>query len=70
MFIKEAYKAMFTSVGVTLLALFFFGFVKGQLTGNRPLLSAIQTTFIGAVASAAAYAIAKAVQTWFGLCRY
>jgi len=63
MFIKEAYKAMFTSVGVTLLALFFFGFVKGQLTGNRPLLSAIQTTFIGAVASAAAYAIAKAVQT-------
>lgn len=62
MFVKEAHKAMFSSVVVTLLALLFFGFVKGHLTGNRPFLSAVQTTFIGALASAAAYAIAKAVQ--------
>ncbi|KAJ3677436.1 hypothetical protein LUZ60_003160 [Juncus effusus] len=63
MFVKEAHEAMFTSVGVTLLALLFFGFVKGHLTGNRPFLSAVQTAFIGALASAAAYAIAKLVQT-------
>jgi vacuolar iron transporter family protein len=63
MFVKEAHKAMITSVGVTLLALLLFGFVKGHLTGNRPFLSALQTTFIGALASGAAYAIAKAVQT-------
>ncbi|KAJ3707587.1 hypothetical protein LUZ61_011292 [Rhynchospora tenuis] len=63
MFVREAHKAMFTSIGVTLLALLFFGFVKGHMTGNRPFMSAVQTTFIGALASAAAYAIAKAVQT-------
>lgn len=59
---------MFTSIGVTLLALLFFDFAKDQLTGNQPLVSAIQTTFIGTLASAAAYAIAKAVQInliWF-----
>ncbi|XP_074579878.1 vacuolar iron transporter 1-like [Curcuma longa] len=61
-FIPTATKAMFASIGVTLAALLFFGYVKGHFTGDRPLLSAIQTAFIGAVASAAAYAMAKAVQ--------
>ncbi|XP_042444845.1 vacuolar iron transporter 2-like [Zingiber officinale] len=61
-FIPTATKAMFASIGVTLAALLFFGYVKGRFTGDRPLLSAIQTAFIGAVASAAAYAMAKAVQ--------
>ncbi|RRT55081.1 hypothetical protein B296_00041128 [Ensete ventricosum] len=58
-FIPIAQKAMLTSIGVTLAALLFFGYVKGQFTGNHPLSSAVQTTFIGALASAAAYALAK-----------
>nr|CAD1825287.1 unnamed protein product [Ananas comosus var. bracteatus] len=62
MFVPTAREAMFTSVGVTLAALLFFGYVKGCFTGNRPVLSALQTAFIGTLASAAAYAIAKAVQ--------
>lgn len=62
MFISTVQDAMFTSVGVTLLALLFFGYIKGRFTGNRPFLSAVQTTIIGAVASAAAYGMAKAVQ--------
>ncbi|WOK91941.1 hypothetical protein Cni_G00632 [Canna indica] len=62
-FIHTAVKAMLTSIGVTLAALLFFGYVKGHFTGNRPFLSAVQTAFIGAIASAAAYAMAKAVQT-------
>ncbi|EHA8591577.1 Vacuolar iron transporter 1.1 [Cocos nucifera] len=61
-FITTAEKAMLTSVCVTVVALLIFGYMKGHFTGNRPLLSAIQTAFIGALASAAAYAMAKAVQ--------
>ncbi|RWV94392.1 hypothetical protein BHE74_00049033 [Ensete ventricosum] len=62
-FIPFAQKAMLTSIGVTLAALLFFGYVKGQFTGNHPLSSAVQTAFIGALASAAAYALAKVVQS-------
>ncbi|KAM0949127.1 putative Ccc1 family protein [Dioscorea sansibarensis] len=61
-FIPKAQNAMFTSIGVTLAALLFFGYIKGQFTGHRPFLSAVQTAFIGALASAAAFAMAKAVQ--------
>ncbi|XP_008795359.3 vacuolar iron transporter 1-like [Phoenix dactylifera] len=61
-FITTAEKAMLTSIGVTLTALLIFGCLKGHFTGNRPLQSAIQTAFIGALASAAAYAMAKLVQ--------
>ncbi|KAI3895433.1 hypothetical protein MKW92_021190 [Papaver armeniacum] len=62
MFIPDAMKAMLTSVGVTLIALLFFGFVKGHFTGNRPFRSAFETALIGTIASAAAYGIAKLVQ--------
>uniref|UniRef100_A0ACD5UHI9 Uncharacterized protein n=1 Tax=Avena sativa TaxID=4498 RepID=A0ACD5UHI9_AVESA len=64
MLMPAAQDAMLTSVGVTLAALLFFGYVKGRFTGTRPVLSALQTTLIGAMASAAAYGIAKAVQGW------
>jgi len=49
------------SVGVTLLALGVFGFVKGRFTGARPWKSALQTMLIGGLAAAAAFAIARAV---------
>ncbi|KAK8928848.1 Vacuolar iron transporter 1.1 [Platanthera zijinensis] len=62
MFIPIARKAMPVSVAVTLVSLLFFGYIKGRFTGNRPLSSALQTALIGAVASAAAYGIAKGVQ--------
>ncbi|CAA6664770.1 unnamed protein product [Spirodela intermedia] len=61
-FVPAAGRAMLTSAAVTLAALLFFGYVKGRFTGNRPFLSALQTAFIGAIASAAAYALAKALQ--------
>jgi vacuolar iron transporter family protein len=53
--------ALFFSVGVTLLALFAFGYVKGRFTGLSPLRSACQTALIGGVAAAAAFAIAKLI---------
>ncbi len=44
---------------VTLIALAVFGYVKGRFTGNRPLLSAMQTLFIGGLAAAVAFAVAR-----------
>ncbi|OVA11588.1 protein of unknown function DUF125 [Macleaya cordata] len=61
MFIPIARKAMLTSVVLTLVALLFFGYVKGHFTDNKPIKSAFQTALIGTIASAAAYGIAKAV---------
>ena len=52
-------KAFEISVGVTLLALFAFGLWKAGLTGISPVRGAIQTTLIGGIAAAAAFAIAR-----------
>jgi VIT1/CCC1 family predicted Fe2+/Mn2+ transporter len=56
---REAHSALGFSVGVTLVALFLFGYVKGRFTGARPIRSAIQTTLIGGLAAGAAFALAK-----------
>jgi predicted membrane protein (TIGR00267 family) len=53
--------ALIGSVCVTLLALLGFGFVKGRITTARPFRSAWQTATIGALASAAAFLIAKLI---------
>ncbi|CAK9137461.1 unnamed protein product [Ilex paraguariensis] len=62
MFIPVARKAVLGSVVLTLIALLIFGYAKGYFTGNKPVGSAIQTALIGAIASAAAFGMAKAVQ--------
>ena len=54
-------KALASSILLTLLALFVFGFVKGRFTGMRPMRSALQTALIGSVAAGAAYAIARLI---------
>ena len=53
--------ALMWSIAVTVIALFVFGYVKGQFTGTRPMKSAIQTCFIGSVAAAAAFLIARVI---------
>ena len=53
--------ALLFSVGLTLLALFVFGFIKGRFTGTRPLRSALQTALIGSLAAGAAFLIARAI---------
>jgi VIT1/CCC1 family predicted Fe2+/Mn2+ transporter len=58
---RDVGASLWVSVALTLLALFCFGFVKGRFTGARPWRSALQTTLIGGVAAAAAFAIARAV---------
>jgi VIT1/CCC1 family predicted Fe2+/Mn2+ transporter len=58
---SKASEALAVSVGLTLAALLVFGFVKGRFTGARPWRSALQTAFIGGIAAAAAFAIARAI---------
>lgn len=61
MFIPRAQDAVVASVIVTLVALLIFGYAKGYFTGNKPFRSALQTALIGAIASAAAFGMAKAI---------
>ncbi len=60
-FIPSVYAALLASVGVTLLALLAFGYVKGRFTTNRPVRSAGQTVLVGGLAAAAAFGIAKLI---------
>lgn len=61
MFIPKASEALAGSVVLTLAALLIFGFAKGYFTGSKPFESAFQTALIGAIASAAAFGMAKAI---------
>ncbi len=53
--------ALWVSVGVTLLALFVFGCVKGHYTGVHPLRGGAQTVLVGGLAAAAAFFIARLI---------
>ena len=61
MLIKTTQAALPLSVWMTLAALLLFGFVKGRYTGISPLRSALQTTFIGGIAAATAFFIARLI---------
>ena len=49
------------SIGLTLLALAGFGYIKGSFTGISRLRSAVQTLAIGSAAAAAAYTLAGTI---------
>jgi VIT1/CCC1 family predicted Fe2+/Mn2+ transporter len=57
----DARPALLWSVGITVVALFIFGYIKGRFTGNKPIRSAIQTCLIGSVAAAVAFFIARLI---------
>jgi VIT1/CCC1 family predicted Fe2+/Mn2+ transporter len=59
MLLAHAGDALHASVGITLVALFCFGAIKGRLTGSGMLRSALQTVSIGGLAAAAAYTLAR-----------
>jgi VIT1/CCC1 family predicted Fe2+/Mn2+ transporter len=60
----NAFEALYISVGVTLLALFIFGFVKAKILGTpRPFLGALQMVLVGGAAAGCAFGIAKAIPT-------
>jgi VIT1/CCC1 family predicted Fe2+/Mn2+ transporter len=53
--------ALRVSVGVTLLALFVFGSIKGHYTGVKPWRGGLQTVLVGGLAAAAAFLIARLI---------
>ena len=61
LFVGAAGTALRLSVAVTLLALAIFGGIKGKFTGVPVIRSALQTTVIGGLAAAAAFAIARSI---------
>ena len=58
-FAHSVKEGLIGSVVVTLLALFVFGYIKGRFTTTHPFRSAWQTVFVGGMAAAAAFLIAK-----------
>jgi VIT1/CCC1 family predicted Fe2+/Mn2+ transporter len=60
-FIRTVHSALIGSVGVTLLALLIFGYIKGRFTTAKPFRSAWQTVVVGTLAATAAFVIAKAI---------
>jgi vacuolar iron transporter family protein len=58
-FVGDARTGLMISVGVTLIALAVFGYIKGRFTGTRPIRSALHTTLIGGLAASAAFLIAR-----------
>jgi VIT1/CCC1 family predicted Fe2+/Mn2+ transporter len=59
MFLSDNLAALKLSVVITLFALAFFGAVKGKLVGTGALRNAFQTVCIGGAAAAAAYLLAR-----------
>ena len=53
--------ALMLSIAITLVALAVFGYIKGRYTGAPPLRSSVQTTLVGGLAAAAAFAIARLI---------
>ena len=54
-----------TSLLITTICLFFFGYFKAKVTGQNPLKGAIKVTFIGLIAAAAAYFVAIGFEGFF-----
>lgn len=61
-FIHKPITALEISAGITLICLFVFGWFKSKITGVPPLSGALRVAFIGALAAAAAFGLAKALE--------
>jgi vacuolar iron transporter family protein len=59
--LRQITPALWVSVGVTLLALFVFGSIKGHYTGVKPWRGGFQTVLVGGLAAAAAFLIARLI---------
>lgn len=59
MLVHQNHMAFPISVGVTLLALFIFGYIKGRFLGVHPWRGALQTLLIGGIAAFVAFVVAR-----------
>ncbi len=53
--------ALLSSVIVTLIALFLFGYIKGRFTGTKPFRSGAQTVLVGGLAAGVAFLLARLI---------
>lgn len=60
-FESNAQIAFYISLGLTLVALFVFGLVKGYFTGTNVWTSGVQTFFVGGIAAAVSYGIGRGI---------
>jgi VIT1/CCC1 family predicted Fe2+/Mn2+ transporter len=63
MLVQDNLTALKLSIVITMLALAIFGALKGKLVGTGWFRSALQTVVIGGVAAAAAYTLARILNT-------
>ncbi len=62
MILRSVLTGLWFSVGLTLVALLVFGYVKGSFTGIPPLKGSLQTVVTGGLAAAAAFFIARLIR--------
>jgi len=62
-FIHDTQQALLFSCGITLLALFIFGYFKSKLTGQSPVSGGIKVVVIGALAAGAAFVLARLINS-------
>lgn len=63
---KNVNHALFTSIGITVVILIIFGYVKALVTGTThkdAVFSAAQTLFIGVLAAGVSYGIVRGVNS-------
>jgi VIT1/CCC1 family predicted Fe2+/Mn2+ transporter len=58
-FTNHPHKGLVVSAVLTTICLFIFGYFKSKVTGQPPLQGALKVTFIGLLAAAAAFGVAK-----------
>jgi VIT1/CCC1 family predicted Fe2+/Mn2+ transporter len=61
---KKVTHALFISIGITVIILFAFGFIKNYVTirtGRAGVYGAIQTLIVGVLAAAASYGIVRGI---------
>jgi vacuolar iron transporter family protein len=60
-FVKESETALYYSCAITMVCLFVFGYFKSKVTGQPVFTGALKVLFIGALAAAAAFLMAKLI---------
>jgi VIT1/CCC1 family predicted Fe2+/Mn2+ transporter len=58
---SEPYQGLVISAIITVVCLFVFGYFKSKVTGQPVIQGALKVTFIGVIAAAAAFGIAKLI---------
>lgn len=60
-FVEQSQQALIYSVVITMVCLFVFGYLKSKVTGQPVIAGALKVLFIGALAAAAAFFIARLI---------